>query len=264
MQPDALLPPSLPPPVGALTFDKVRFRFRKVPTCACSAITTCCAPSNDCSAGPICPVRRTQGFHPHPRLVFALSLPLGVVGHEEVGELELDTIPLSSTKSAIAWPVRSAGAGDSVVAPYRSARASAQVRRLTYRLCRAPGSLPGSGRKTARRRWRLPSVAWSATSRNARVWTFARFSVNSAWSQTATFIFLTFVAQAPLVMVRAKKMMPLLSRHDLVADPGRDSPPAEVLRVLGLEDLLADGAVLERTRSSFMTKSSRPPMDAVP
>ena len=26
------------------------------------------------------PFRRTQGFHPHPRLVFALSLPLGVVG----------------------------------------------------------------------------------------------------------------------------------------------------------------------------------------
>jgi radical SAM-linked protein len=36
------------------------------------------------------PFRRTQGFHPHPRLVFALSLPLGVVGLAEVAELELD------------------------------------------------------------------------------------------------------------------------------------------------------------------------------
>ena len=31
-------------------------------------------------------------FNPQPRLVFALSLPLGVVGCEEVVELELDEV----------------------------------------------------------------------------------------------------------------------------------------------------------------------------
>src|SRR5262245_39674283 len=36
------------------------------------------------------PVRQTRGFHPKPRLVFALSLPLGVVGRAEVAELEFD------------------------------------------------------------------------------------------------------------------------------------------------------------------------------
>ena len=36
------------------------------------------------------PFRRSQGFHPHPRLVFALSLPLGVIGRAEIVELELD------------------------------------------------------------------------------------------------------------------------------------------------------------------------------
>jgi radical SAM-linked protein len=35
------------------------------------------------------PFRRTEGFHPTPRLVLAQSLPLGVVGHHEVLELEL-------------------------------------------------------------------------------------------------------------------------------------------------------------------------------
>jgi hypothetical protein len=30
------------------------------------------------------PFHRSQGFHPKPRLIFALSLPLGVVGCEEV------------------------------------------------------------------------------------------------------------------------------------------------------------------------------------
>ncbi|MCI0702752.1 MAG: TIGR03936 family radical SAM-associated protein, partial [Planctomycetia bacterium] len=35
------------------------------------------------------PFKSTAGFHPTPRLVFALSLPLGVVGRDEVVELEL-------------------------------------------------------------------------------------------------------------------------------------------------------------------------------
>src|SRR5207253_3677537 len=36
------------------------------------------------------PMVYTQGFHPHPRMTFALSLALGVVGGAEVVELELD------------------------------------------------------------------------------------------------------------------------------------------------------------------------------
>ena len=36
------------------------------------------------------PFHSTQGFNPKPRLVFALSLALGIIGHEEVVELELD------------------------------------------------------------------------------------------------------------------------------------------------------------------------------
>jgi radical SAM-linked protein len=35
------------------------------------------------------PFWSTQGFNPQPRLVFALSLPLGIVGADEVVELEL-------------------------------------------------------------------------------------------------------------------------------------------------------------------------------
>jgi radical SAM-linked protein len=34
------------------------------------------------------PFRSTEGFHPQPRLVFALSLPLGVAGLNEVVEIE--------------------------------------------------------------------------------------------------------------------------------------------------------------------------------
>lgn len=40
------------------------------------------------------PFRSTAGFHPHPRVVFALSLPLGIEGLDEVVEIEL-TQPLA-------------------------------------------------------------------------------------------------------------------------------------------------------------------------
>src|SRR6202047_1078281 len=35
------------------------------------------------------PIAHTQGFHPQPRMVFALSLALGIGGANEVLELEL-------------------------------------------------------------------------------------------------------------------------------------------------------------------------------
>src|SRR5438270_2487690 len=38
------------------------------------------------------PFHSTNGFNPKPRLIFALSLPLGVVGCAELADLELDSI----------------------------------------------------------------------------------------------------------------------------------------------------------------------------
>src|SRR5687767_6489255 len=38
------------------------------------------------------PLCTTQGFHPQPRMVFAQSLALGVVGSEEVLELEMSEV----------------------------------------------------------------------------------------------------------------------------------------------------------------------------
>src|SRR5205807_571015 len=38
------------------------------------------------------PVAQTKGFHPTPRMVFASSLALGIVGCEEVLELVLDAV----------------------------------------------------------------------------------------------------------------------------------------------------------------------------
>jgi radical SAM-linked protein len=38
------------------------------------------------------PVHHSGGFHPHARLVFALSLPLGVVGLAEIVDIEMDEV----------------------------------------------------------------------------------------------------------------------------------------------------------------------------
>ncbi len=72
-----------------MTGDKFRFRFAKSGTLRLVShhdLMRCCERMLRRAAVPF---KSTNGFHPTPRLVFALSLPLGVVGTDEVVELEL-------------------------------------------------------------------------------------------------------------------------------------------------------------------------------
>jgi len=69
--------------------DKIRFRFRKSGDLRLLShldLTRC---FERMLRRADLPFRSSQGFHPTPRMVFALSLPLGVVGNCEVLELEL-------------------------------------------------------------------------------------------------------------------------------------------------------------------------------
>jgi radical SAM-linked protein len=222
MQPDALPPPSLPPP-EALTFDKVRFRFRKGSALRLLSHHDLLRTFERLLRRADLPVRRTRGFHPHPRLIFALSLPLGVLGHEEVAELELDAfLPPEDIHTRLA---HQAPPGLDILSLRRvDPRASAQVRRLTYRLP-------------------VPAARWAGLKD-----------------------IVAEVLAAPTCFVERDKperrrvdIRPFLSELRLVDDPDRvldmtlwltnagTARPAEVLRVLHLEDLLAEGAVLERT-----------------
>jgi radical SAM-linked protein len=72
-----------------MTGDKLRFRFAKAGTLRLLSHHDLmrCLERMLRRAG--VPFKSTAGFHPTPRLVFALSLPLGVLGREEVVELEL-------------------------------------------------------------------------------------------------------------------------------------------------------------------------------
>src|SRR5262249_17574286 len=79
------------------------------------------------------PLRSTEGFHPHPRLVFALSLPLGVVGSDEVVELEFtETLPPDEVFARLA---AQAPAGLELLSIRRvPQRATAQICRAVYHL----------------------------------------------------------------------------------------------------------------------------------
>src|SRR5262245_42932071 len=77
-----------------MPLDKVRIRFRKSGDLRLVSHLDLMRSFERMLRRAALPFRMTQGFHPTPRLVLAQSLPLGVVGHREVLELELtDEVP---------------------------------------------------------------------------------------------------------------------------------------------------------------------------
>src|SRR3954462_14471440 len=72
-----------------MPLDKVRIRFRKSGDLRLVSHLDLMRSLERLLRRATLPFRRTEGFHPSPRLVLAQSLPLGVVGHREVLELEL-------------------------------------------------------------------------------------------------------------------------------------------------------------------------------
>ena len=77
-----------------MTRDKVRIRFRKDGDLRFLSHHDLMRSFERMLRRSNLPIRWTEGFHPAPRIVFPLSLPLGVIGPVEVLELELqDTFP---------------------------------------------------------------------------------------------------------------------------------------------------------------------------
>lgn len=75
-----------------MPFDKVRIRFRKSGDLRLVSHLDLMRSLERLLRRAMLPFRMTEGFHPSPRLVLAQSLPLGVVGHREVMELELTEV----------------------------------------------------------------------------------------------------------------------------------------------------------------------------
>lgn len=165
------------------------------------------------------PFRSTEGFHPHPRLVFALSLPLGVVGQQEVAELELtEELPADEVLARLA---AQAPAGLEFFSIKRiPLNQTGQVSRALYRL-------PVPSERQATLHEQCAQLLAQA----------------ECWVERAR-------PQPRRVDIRPYLSDVRLHEHaleiDLRVTPTGSARADEVLALLGLSDLLDAGAVLER------------------
>jgi radical SAM-linked protein len=190
------------------------------------------------------PVHCTQGFHPKSRLVFALSLPLGVVGRDEVADLELSReISPEEVHTRLALQVPP---GLEIISVRRiPLRGAVRVHGLSYALT-VPEQLQASLRS------RITQVLASASCwidrtrpprRRLDIRPYLRdLRLEQDADESGT-------AYLRLVM-------------DLWLLPSGTARPEEVLQLLELQDLLESGAVLERTRLEL--DDEQPSLPAAP
>ena len=238
------VPPAGPRPSAPCVRDKVRFRFKKsgrlrllshhdLMRCFERLLRRACLPYH-----------HTQGFHPHPRLVFALSLPLGVVGLEEIAELELDDVlPLEEIHQRLAGQTPE---GLDILSVERiGLKTTAQVRGLCYRLA-VPADRVPSLRATVSELLAMAEV-WLPRGKPPPGQTPLTARQPATASQQAA---------TPRVNVRPflrdLRLTPAADgavlEIDLWLTPAGTARPVEMLGLLGLTDLLEAGTVLERAR----------------
>ena len=240
-----------------MTGDKFRFRFAKSGTLRLVShhdLMRCCERMLRRAAVPF---KSTDGFHPTPRLVFALSLPLGVIGRDEVVELEL-TEPRDGDETARrAYRTGARGADVQSVASVPM-KTTARLRRVVYAL-----PLPAD---------RVPQVERAAAELLAepKVWVERlRPEREAAEHPTVCAGSVRGRTHPPGPLPEGKgvtrchrgatnpKLLPLPSGRgggevsrlflDLWVTQEGTARADELLTLLGIADLIDDGAVLERT-----------------
>jgi len=166
------------------------------------------------------PFHSTEGFNPKPRLVFALSLALGIVGREEVVELELDEeLP---TEEILQRLSQQAPAGLEFLQVDRvDPKVTAQVRRVCYRVA-VPLELRAG-----------------LTDRIAAVLADSHCWVDRIRPQAKRVDLRGYI--------RDLRLQDDILEMDLDVTPRGTARPDEILRALGLGELLPGGAVLERS-----------------
>jgi len=199
------------------------------------------------------PMFFTQGFHPMPRMVFAMSLGLGIVGLEEVLELEFrQAIEPADIQERL---VRQMPPGMRILSVKRiPVKTTAQPRRVGYRL-----ALPGERILDARLRVADLLAAdncWIDRVRPAA----RRFDLRPLISE------LRLVGVPPLGgkppeggtptcgTVPPEGGTPTLEMLLWVTPTGA-ARPDEVLTVLGLDNLVSAGAVVERFLLELLDES---------
>lgn len=167
------------------------------------------------------PFHSTSGFNPKPRLVFALSLGLGIVGCAEVAELELDE-ELDPVELRSRLQMQAPAGLEFLEVRRVEPKASAQVRRVTYRIA-------------------IPENQSSAV------------RVRAAALLAATEVMVERSRPQPRRLdvrpyLHDLRVLPGTLELELTVTPTGTARPDELLEQLGLGDLLAGGAVLERAK----------------
>ncbi len=227
--------------------DKVRIRFRKGGSLRLLSHHDLMRTFERMLRRAAIPFRRSQGFHPKPRLVFALSLPLGVIGGDEVVELELDrTLPPEEVHERLA---RQAPPGLEIHSVRRvGPRSTARVCGLTYALPIPSERLPLLQQRIGEV---LASTAcWIERTRPPRRRLDLRPFLRALRLEGPS-----VVGQVSSLPAGPGWQVANLPHNncctlfmDLRLTDNGTARPEEVAQLLGLEDLLASGAVFERTR----------------
>jgi radical SAM-linked protein len=201
--------------------DKVRIRFRKTGDLRLIShhdLMRCCERMLRRAA---LPFHSTSGFNPKPRLIFAMPLPLGISGSQEIVELELDQeLPLEEVHAAL---IRQAPPGLEILAVERIDRkTTAHVRRATYRIALDRNSDQDLAE-------RVQSL----------------LAADACWIERERPQHKRFNAR---LFVSAIRLEHDALEMELVVTPKGTVRPDEVLKLLGLEDLLEAGVLVERTK----------------
>lgn len=218
-----------PPTFGANTppfRDKVRFRFRKDGALRWISHHDLLRTVERMLRRANLPFRSTEGFHPHPRMSFALAMPLGVIGCEEVLELEMaEQAPVEEIQARLA---SQCPPGLQLLSIRRiNPRSNAQVRRLGYR-CRVPTDCSQSLQQKIHD---VLAQTECCVQREKPV--PRRVNLRPFFSE------LTLTPASP-----AEMMLEMI----FWLHPEGTARPDEVLQLLGLGNQLAQGLVLERSR----------------
>lgn len=178
------------------------------------------------------PFARSHGFHPKPRLIFALSLPLGVVGCAEVVELELDEVlPPDEIHQRL---VQQSPPGLEILSVQRiPVKITAQVCRLAYAIAVPVDRLADLGRRCAD--LLAAPECWIDRQRPHARQAGRRLDIRP--------FLVDLLLDHPQGTSEPARLEMVLH-----LTPTGTARPEEVLELLGIKDLLDAGAVLERSR----------------
>jgi radical SAM-linked protein len=209
--------------------DKVRIRFRKTGALRLISHHDLMRCFERMLRRAALPFHSTEGFNPKPRLVFAMPLPLGVVGCAEVAELELDDeLPAEEVRDRLA---RQAPPGLEILSARRiPGKVTAHVRKVCYRVA-VPDERAAHLEEALAALLAAPTC-WVERSR-PRV---RRIDVRPYLHEV--------------------RLLSGALEVDVLVTPGGTARPEDYLQILGLGDLLEAGAVCERTRMEIEDESN--------